>query len=338
MQAEITKCDSKNKDLAAHKESMKKKLAAAEAASAKAKTDGEAAKKEHEKCQKEAAEAKKKMEEARAKLEEGAKKYNKVIAGAKKNIELVQAQIADLNDLTAFIETQINPADCDDNCQKFKVWDSTKYINGDESMMDDAKKYITTEIEGLHGVLKEIKAVKKRIYQLQDLDADLHKKIMADVFKAHKKLETTIKVAKAELQKTLDELAKVQVESKKSRGRNPSHGSSFLEGHEQPKRYAFESPKGRRKPPSGNGRDQNCRNGTQRSFQGVCRRWKTAGTVLQSRRSSSQGSRSRRQSVGRGQCQRQTRVRSLEGRKRRKQQKTHERKLNSRVGDFRFKS
>jgi len=59
MQAEITKCDSKNKDLAAHKESMKKKLAAAEAAADKAKTDGEAAKKEHEKCQKEAAEAKK---------------------------------------------------------------------------------------------------------------------------------------------------------------------------------------------------------------------------------------------------------------------------------------
>jgi chromosome segregation ATPase len=228
MQAEITKCDSKNKDLAAHKESMKKKLAAAEAAADKAKTDGEAAKKEHEKCQKESAEAKKKMEEARAKLEEGAKKYNKVIAGAKKNIELVQAQIADLNDLTAFIETQINPADCDDNCQKFKVWDSTKYINGDESMMDDAKKYITTEIEGLHGVLKEIKAVKKRIYQLQDLDADLHKKIMADVFKAHKKLETTIKVAKAELQKTLDELAKVEAESKKVEAAIPVMEAAFL--------------------------------------------------------------------------------------------------------------
>lgn len=228
MQAELSKCDSKNKDLDLHKEAMKKKIAIAEAASAKAKADGEAAKKAHEKSQQEAEAAKKQMEDSRATLIKSQGLYNKQIANAKKAIKQVQDEISDLNEMLAFVETKINPAECDDNCQKFKVWDSSKYIEGDESMMNDAKKYITTEIDGLHGVLKEIKAVKKRIYQLSDLDVDLHKKIMADVFAQHKKLETTIKVAKEQLQKTLVELEKINAQSKKVQDQLPIMEAAFL--------------------------------------------------------------------------------------------------------------
>merc|ERR1719473_546054 len=80
--------------------------------------------------------------------------------------------------------------------------------------MDDAKKYVSSEIENLHTILKEIKAVKVRVAELQGLDKDLHKKIMEDVFKKNKKLEIAIQTAQKELQKTLDQLKSVEAANK----------------------------------------------------------------------------------------------------------------------------
>merc|ERR1711871_596380 len=146
-------------------------------------------------------------------LEAKSSKLEKVIEVTKESIEDTKKAISKYEAM-AFIEVKINPAACDDKCKQFRTWDSSKYIAGDEKMMDDAKKYVSSEIENLHTVLKEIKAVKVRVAELQGLDKDLHQQIMADVFKKNKKLEIAIKTAQKKLQETLDELKSVEADNK----------------------------------------------------------------------------------------------------------------------------
>jgi len=205
----LKKCKSDNKDLEKMKKSVEENLAAAKAAQEAAKKAEADMKKEHEAKQKEA-EAKKKALMAKQKeLEDKKADMVKYIEKTKARIASINEAIENYEPFPGFIELSIRPSICDDECQKYRAWDSSKYMNAnDEKMMDDAKKYVNSELEGLHSVLKEIKAVKARVKDLKALDEELHKKIMADLFSdgKNKKLEKDIKDATEELQKTLEKI------------------------------------------------------------------------------------------------------------------------------------
>merc|ERR1711871_1801397 len=194
-------------------EKLKQDLARAEASKKAALEKQAALIKENEEAVKNLEKATKELNEKKKQLEEKSKKLEKVIKVTQDSIEDTKKAISKYEAL-AFIELSIRPAECDDKCKQFRTWDSSKYIAGDEKMMDDAKKYVSSEIENLHTVLKEIKAVKVRVAELQGLDKDLHQQIMADVFKKNKKLEIAIKAAQKKLQETLDELKSVEADNK----------------------------------------------------------------------------------------------------------------------------
>lgn len=213
IQAKLSGCNSDKKELKELQEKLKQDLARAEASKKAALEKQAALIKENEEAVKNLEKATKELNEKKKQLEEKSKKLEKVIKVTQDSIEDTKKAISKYEAL-AFIELSIRPAECDDKCKQFRTWDSSKYIAGDEKMMDDAKKYVSSEIENLHTVLKEIKAVKVRVAELQGLDKDLHQQIMADVFKKNKKLEIAIKTAQKKLQETLDELKSVEADNK----------------------------------------------------------------------------------------------------------------------------
>jgi chromosome segregation ATPase len=213
VQAKLSGCNSDKKELKELQDKLKKDLEVAEAAKKAALEKQAALIKQNAEAVKALEQATKELADKKKELEEKSSKLTKVIEVTKESIEDTKKAISKYEAM-AFIEVKINPAACDDKCKQFRTWDSSKYIAGDEKMMDDAKKYVNSEIENLHTVLKEIKAVRVRVTELKGLDEDLHAKIMKDVFKKNKALETAIKTAQKELQKTLDQLESVEATNK----------------------------------------------------------------------------------------------------------------------------
>jgi len=213
VQAKLSGCGSDKKELKDLQQKLQKDLEVAEAAK-KAALDKQAA------LIKQNAEAVKALEAATNELAGKKKELEQKSTKLEKVIEVTKESISDTKkainkyEAMAFIEVKINPAGCDDKCKQFRTWDSSKYIAGDEKMMDDAKKYVSSEIENLHTVLKEIKAVRVRVTELKGLDEDLHAKIMKDVFAKNKDLETAIKTAQKQLQETLNQLESVEATNK----------------------------------------------------------------------------------------------------------------------------
>jgi len=213
VQAKLSGCGSDKKELKDLQQKLQKDLEVAEAAK-KAALDKQAA------LIKQNAEAVKALEAATNELAGKKKELEQKSTKLEKVIEVTKESISDTKkainkyEAMAFIEVKINPAACDDKCKQFRTWDSSKYIAGDEKMMDDAKKYVSSEIENLHTVLKEIKAVRVRVTELKGLDEDLHAKIMKDVFAKNKDLETAIKTAQKQLQETLNQLESVEATNK----------------------------------------------------------------------------------------------------------------------------
>lgn len=213
VQAKLSGCSSDKKELKELQDKLKNDLAVAEAAK-KAALDKQAALiKQNAEAVKALEQATKELADKKKELEAKSSKLEKVIEVTKESIEDTKKAISKYEAM-AFIEVKINPAACDDKCKQFRAWDSSKYIAGDEKMMDDAKKYVSSEIENLHTVLKEIKAVRVRVTELKGLDEDLHAKIMKDVFAKNEKLKIAIKTAQKKLQETLEQLESVEATNK----------------------------------------------------------------------------------------------------------------------------
>ena len=138
------------------------------------------------------------------------KKLKKTISTYETSINMVNANIKTLKaqlEETSFLEV------CDDDCVKaMKSWNPKAYAaSDDESGMTKAKQFVNDEMTSLHEVMKNVKAVRKRIHVLKDLDDKLNEKIMAELKQKSSKLVEDLKIAKRDLYEVVKQVNFVHV-------------------------------------------------------------------------------------------------------------------------------
>lgn len=117
--------------------------------------------------------------------------YESSINMVNANIEKLKAQL----EQPAFLEV------CDEDCHKaIKAWSPKTYAaSDDESEMTKAKEFVNDEMNSLHEVMKNVKAVRKRIHVLKKLDDKLNEKIMAELNQKSAELVKSLEKAKLDL-------------------------------------------------------------------------------------------------------------------------------------------